>query len=346
MRGGGGGERWSHPALKSGVWFEAGWCSSSTTSGSWMCSTDRPTTRRAVGLWRAMVQHGMQRAQAAAQARQRRFCALARDRADGAANTEPQPNASAGISERPLEEEEEKKEREPSHVFPKKSRVEYSDGKGEWQAATVVAVAYDDELVEYYEVNLDSWEDSARSKSTIGQRLRWPATKEAVEVVEEGGGRWDDSMAEEVAEVVVEEVKVPQERAESGGSVSDRVGGRRDRGVDEAFTRGVLPSSSSLAAAAAAPVDPSPVSPPSLRPSPTHPTGASSSESSEPGAETAEGGKGGGDGGAVGGVVKGAAKSPATKAAPSSPEMSGEAASSEASPNSALSFWQWPHHGA
>ena len=264
-----------------------------------------------------MVQHGMQRAQAAAQARQRRFCALARDRADGAANTEPQPNASAGISERPLEEEEEKKEREPSHVFPKKSRVEYSDGKGEWQAATVVAVAYDDELVEYYEVNLDSWEDSARSKSTIGKRLRWPATKEVVEVVEEGGGRWDDSMAEEVAEVVVEEVKVPQGRAESGGSVSDRVGGRRDRGVDEAFTRGVLPSSSSLAAAAAAPVDPSPVSPPSLRPSPTHPTGASSSESSEPGAETAEGGKGGGDGGAVGGVVKGAAKSPATKAAPS-----------------------------
>ena len=68
VRGGGGGERWSHPALKSGVWVEAGWCSSSTASGSWMCSTDRPTTRRAVGLWRAMVQHGMQRAQAAAQA--------------------------------------------------------------------------------------------------------------------------------------------------------------------------------------------------------------------------------------------------------------------------------------
>ena len=87
---------------------------------------------------------------------------------------------------------------------------------------------------------------------------------------------------------------------EHGGSVSDHFGNRRDAGIDEADTRGVLSSSASLAAAAA-PAGPSPVSPLSLRPSQTHPTGASIID---PDAEKVEEGGGGEDGG-VGGRAAG-----------------------------------------
>ena len=89
-----------------------------------------------------------------------------------------------------------------------------------------------------------------------------------------------------------------------GGSVSVRIGNRRDTGTDEDDTRGVLPPAASVAAAAA-PVGPPPVSPLSLRPSRTHPSGASSSD---PDAETVEEGGGGEDRGVDGRAVEGAAE--------------------------------------
>ena len=48
-------------------------------------------------------------------------------------------------------------------------QVQYRDALGNWVGATVVSVAYDDELVPYYEITLNA---DGRDKSTVGERLR------------------------------------------------------------------------------------------------------------------------------------------------------------------------------
>ena len=295
----GGSKQRGHEFFETGMRVEEGWGSASTASGSWYCSTGRPNTRHHSAIWRAMTQQRMKQVLAADRARRVCSNALAHRRAQGATSPSPArattwaglPNNVLSLEELNGVEEEKTGGFEPladlpertsdecrysngdelgdevTQVFPKNARVEYLTraGGNEWVSATVMEVAFDDEMVEYYEVNLDHWNDSTRSKSTEGRRLRLPAKKETAEVeaavIEEvaareeegrsaaaaegaekveapetngidvaggGGGEWDDSMPNETEEVLVEEVKVPQLSDRGEAKNSNNVKGQED----------------------------------------------------------------------------------------------------------------------